>query len=131
MKEKEQVIDNGRMSVERWKEACKAGCIQRNYRRERGLTEARDDYFVDGVQWADEHPRKGLVDLNKLWHDVSEEADLSNSVLLYDEEGGYMSPPCTFPFKDMPGFVDAMNRKFGAHYTKWIYMKDILPRKED
>ena len=83
------------------------------------------------VQWADEHPRKGLVDLNKLWHDVSEEADLSNSVLLYDEKGGYMSPPCKFPFKDMPGFVDAMNRKFGAHYTKWIYMNDILPSKED
>ena len=65
------------------------------------------------------------------WHDVSEEADLSQSVILYDEEGGYMSPPCKFPFKDMPGFVYAMNRKFGANYTRWIYMKDILPVKEE
>lgn len=49
-------LRNDRMDVERWKAACKAGSCQANYRRERGLTEARDDYFVDGVQWADEHP---------------------------------------------------------------------------
>ena len=36
------------MAVERWKQACKAGSNQNNYRRERGLTETRDDFFVDG-----------------------------------------------------------------------------------
>lgn len=49
-------IKNDRMSIERWKEAVDASCKQKNYRRERGMTETRDDYFVDGVQWADEHP---------------------------------------------------------------------------
>lgn len=68
---------------------------------------------------------------NHIWHDVSEQADLSKSVLLYDPEGGWMSPPCKFMFKDMPGFVSAMNRKFGANYTKWIYMDDILPSKKE
>lgn len=66
---------------------------------------------------------------NNMWHNVSEEADLSKYVLLYDEADGYMSPPCRFPFRDMPGFVSAMNRKYGANYTKWAYMEDLLPDK--
>lgn len=74
---------------------------------------------------------KGIVDLNELWHDVSEEADLSKSVLLYDVDGGWMSPPSKFLFKDMQGFVYAMNRKYGANYTKWVYMEDILPSKKN
>ena len=59
-------IKNEKMSVERWKQACEAGSCQRNYRRERGMTETNDDYFVDGVQWADEHPKKSW------WRPVTE-----------------------------------------------------------
>jgi len=59
-------LDNGDMSVERWKQAVEAASNQRNYRSSKGLTETRDDYFVDGVQWADEHPIKSKeVDLEK------------------------------------------------------------------
>jgi len=47
-----------KMETERWKEACKAACSDRNYRSHYGLTETRDDYFVDGVHWADEHPKQ-------------------------------------------------------------------------
>ena len=50
-------LDNGDMPVERWKQAVKAASNQRNYRSSKGLTETRDDYFVDGVQWADENPK--------------------------------------------------------------------------
>lgn len=58
---------NERMSKERFAEACKAACNDINYRSHYGHTETRDDYFVDGVQWADEHPFKELVteDLEK------------------------------------------------------------------
>jgi hypothetical protein len=49
------------MSVERWKKACEAACCDSNYRSHYGLTETRDDYFVDGVQWADEHPKEEPV----------------------------------------------------------------------
>lgn len=60
------VLDNRKMSVERWKEACKAASCQANYRKSKGLTETCDDYFVDGVQWADEHSIKMKeVDLEK------------------------------------------------------------------
>lgn len=124
-------MENSKMTKERWEQAVVAGSNDRNYRRERGFTETRDDYFVDGVQWADENPRKGMVDLKAIWHDISEDANLTNPVLLYDEAGGYMSPPCTFPFKDMAGFVIGMNKKFRANYTKWVYMKDIVPIKEE
>ena len=51
-------LDNGIMPVERWKEACEAASCHANYRKSKGLTETCDDYFVDGVQWADEHPIK-------------------------------------------------------------------------
>ena len=54
------------MSVERWKKAVEAGSCQRNYRRERELTQTNDDYFVDGVQWADEHPKQSW------WRPVTE-----------------------------------------------------------
>ena len=104
---KGQIIDNGRMPVERWKEAVKAGSNDANYRREKGYTMTRDDFFV------------------------SEEADLSKPVLLYDVEGGWMSPPSKFMLKDMPGFVYAMNKKYGANYTKWVYQEDILPSKKE
>lgn len=54
-------LDNGDMPVERWKQAVKAASNQRNYRSSKGLTETRDDYFVDGVQWADENPKEEPV----------------------------------------------------------------------
>lgn len=54
-------LDNGDMPVERWKQAVKAASNQRNYRSSNGLTETKDDYFVDGVQWADEHPKEEIV----------------------------------------------------------------------
>ena len=52
---------NEKMSVERWKKVCEAACCDINYRSHYGLTETRDDYFVDGVQWADEHPKEEPV----------------------------------------------------------------------
>lgn len=42
------------MNKERWAQAVKAASCAASYRRENGFTETKDDYFVDGVQWADE-----------------------------------------------------------------------------
>ena len=49
-------LDNGNMPIERWHEAVQAAVNQSNYRKSQGFTETCDDFFVDGVQWADEHP---------------------------------------------------------------------------
>ena len=55
-------VAHAEMEPERWKQACKAACCDRNYRSHHGLTETRDDYFVDGVHWADEHPKQNPAD---------------------------------------------------------------------
>jgi len=78
-----QELRNDRMAVERWKQACKAGCIQSNYRRERGLTETRDDFFVDGVQWADEHPAETL------WRSTDEWPKDKEPILMKLDNGKY------------------------------------------
>lgn len=63
--------------------------------------------------------------VNEIWHKVSEEANLTRPVVLSDGDK-YMSPPCTFPFKDMSGFVKAMNKRYKADYRVWAYMDDLL-----
>ena len=77
---------NKKMSVERWKKACEAACCDRNYRSHYGLTETRDDYFVDGVQWADEHPKE---------EPVSEE--LEEAASRYAKEEYNSKSPATLP----------------------------------
>lgn len=64
---------------------------------------------------------------NRVWHGLEEKAVLSKFVLLYDPDGGYMSPPSRWPFDDFKGFVEAMNKKHGANYTMWAYLEDIVP----
>ena len=76
-------LKNEKMSVERWKQACEAGCCQSNYRRERGMTETRDDYFVDGVQWADEHPKQSW------WRPVTEWPKDGEHILMKLSNGNY------------------------------------------
>ena len=68
-------LDNGDMPKERWKQAVEAASHQRNYRSSKGLTETKDDYFVDGVQWADEHPKEEPVseDLGEYINELSKQ----------------------------------------------------------
>ena len=63
-----------------------------------------------------------------LWHPIGEKADGSKFVVLYDTEGGYMSPPSRSAFGFDSDFVNAMNKKYGANYTMWAYMDDIKPK---
>lgn len=67
----------------------------------------------------------------KVWHSIDEKADSSKFVVLYDVNGGYMSPPsrCMFGFDSM--FINAMNKKHGANYTMWAYKDDLVPNKEE
>lgn len=76
-------LDNGNMPIKRWKEACKAASCQANYRKSKGLTETCDDYFVDGVQWADEHPVK--MEENN----VVEEIDYEDYIRFFKEHPEY------------------------------------------
>jgi len=78
-----EALKNERMAVERLKKAVEAGCNQSNYRRERGLTETRDDYFVDGVQWADENPAETQ------WRSVDEWPKYGEPILMKLDNGKY------------------------------------------
>lgn len=66
-----------------------------------------------------------------VWHSIEEKADSSKPVVLYDVDGGYMSPPsrCLLGFDSW--FIGAMNKKYGANYTMWAYKDDLAPTKED
>lgn len=67
---------------------------------------------------------------DSIWHSIDEKADSSKFVVLYDVEGGYMSPAsrCILGFDSM--FINAMNKEYGANYTMWAYKDDLAPKKE-
>ena len=141
-----ETIDYSRMPVERWKEAVKAGSNDSNYRRENGYTMTKDDFFVDGVQWADEHPKKGLVDLNEVWHEAEElpvydhKDNDHNQILVigvvWMKNGCYPYPCHTFTLymlmDDGSIYAPISGYRFewnASPIGKWAYLKDILPSK--
>ena len=77
--------------------------------------------FCDGAEWQ----------RNRVWHMFDVKPDLSKPILLYDPKNNFMSPPvtCMLSFNDM--FVCAMNKKYGANYSLWVYMDDITPMKRE
>lgn len=129
-------MENSKMTRERWKQAVAAGCIDRNYRRERSFTETRDDYFVDGVQWADENPRKGLVDLDNVWHSITEKPEYiendttHNSIAVIGKTSvGIGMSVGTMIDKDMI-FVPLTQKHYvwgECPFTKWAYITDLMP----
>ena len=68
---------------------------------------------------------------NNIWHDISEEVDISKWILFYDEHAGHLSPLTRSPSRDMSGFVIEMNCKYAAYYTKWAYKEDLLPERSN
>ena len=72
------------MDYERWKMACEAASCDANYRSHFGLTETRDDYFVDGVQWADEHPALTWEDMMRIHKHLKDAINLH----LYELQNG-------------------------------------------
>lgn len=118
MKEKKE---NDSMPIERWREACKAGSNAANYRRERGYTITKDDAFVDGVQWADEHPTQDSYKKylsNKVWHEISEDPTKFDSPFLLIN-----SSKCDLLKCDYLDVFKIVAKKF----DKWAYIEDLLP----
>lgn len=66
---------------------------------------------------------------NQIWHTLSEKADLSKPIVMYDSAADTMSPPVTCPFTYDDFFVNAMNKKYGASYSMWAYMDDLKPKQ--
>lgn len=105
---------NEKMPVERWKEACEAACCDRNYRSHYSLTETRDDYFVDGVQWADEHPKEESV---SIWHGIEElpmARDCEYILVIYKDT----TAPYVAGNKTQVSYWDRVD--------KWAYVDDLV-----
>ena len=68
--------------------------------------------FLHGVEWADEHP----VDI---WHDVSEEPNIDEDVVLYDSCGNFVT-------EFYNGDVTWNNIVVFHKATIWAYINDLL-----
>lgn len=81
--------------------------------------------FRDGADFADNNPPQGVVNLNDVWHDKSEEPGGYNWSILCQDTGG----SCWV--ENM--FVVLLHNTW-AEYTaiemvaKWAYIKDLLPK---
>lgn len=113
-------LKNERMVVERWKKAVEAGSCQASYRRKRGYTQTNDDYFVDGVQWADENP----ADTKWLTLDTKPE-DGDMIMVLCEGEHFYISR-----WRKKLGFMPMGTDIIGDNHTyqpvAWRPMADII-----
>ena len=92
-------------------------------RDEQIISEAKKHYYDDinchnaflhGVEWADEHP----VDI---WHDVSEEPNIDEDVVLYDSCGNFVT-------EFYNGDVTWNNIVLFHKATMWAYKDDLLPK---
>lgn len=81
--------------------------------------------FTDGVEWADKHPN-----LEKLWHDVSEEPLLEDKEIIFlnEQDIAYISErfggTFTYMLEELSWerFVELLR------ISKWAYVADILPK---
>ena len=83
-------------------------------------------HFENGAGWADEHPN-----LERLWHDASEEPQYKNKrILAHSECFDYF-------FVDFPGYLmvlyggqtdDWETVVLRKKISKWAYISDLLPK---
>ena len=83
-------------------------------------------HFENGAGWADEHPN-----LERLWHDASEEPQYKNKRILgYSEYFDYF-------FVDLPSYLmilyggqndDLETVVLRKKISKWAYISDLLPK---
>lgn len=70
--------------------------------------------FEKGAEWADEHPAN-------VWHDVSEEPNIDEDVVLYDSCGNFVT-------EFYNGDVTWNNIVVFHKATMWAYISDLLPK---
>ena len=82
-------------------------------------------HFENGAKWADEHPN-----LEKLWHDASEEPLLEDKEIIFlnEQDIAYISVrfsgTFTFMLEELTWekFVELLR------ISKWAYIKDLMPK---
>ena len=69
----------------------------------------------------DNNPTKDIINLNNIWHDVSEESKIDEDVVLYDSCGNFVT-------EFYNGDVTWNNIVLFHKATMWAYIKDLLPK---
>ena len=72
--------------------------------------------FKKGAEWADEHPKEGLIDLSQVWHDSSEIPQHDALILFQSTYGDIL----LIRFKDKKSSMATIQR--------WAYIDDLLPK---
>lgn len=86
----------------------------------------RNAAFEEGAKWADEHPN-----LEKLWHDASEEPLLEDKEIIFlnEQDIAYISErfggTFTYMLEELSWerFVELLR------ISKWAYIDDLLPKE--
>lgn len=78
--------------------------------------------FKKGAEWADEHPKEGLVDLSQVWHDAKEEPEKGKFMIGIDEDGVSVY---TWVGQDECGWLSFA--EFNG-LIRWAYVNDLLPK---
>lgn len=72
--------------------------------------------FKKGAEWADEHPKEGLVNLSQVWHDSSEIPQHDALILFQSIYGDIL----LIRFQDRQSSMTSIHR--------WAYIDDLLPK---
>lgn len=83
--------------------------------------------FISGAVWADNNPPQDIVNLNKVWHDPSEEPQGDEWHIAYiDFFGSIQSLKCpSVTFDTFPSLADFAA---GVGMQCWAYITDLLPK---
>lgn len=88
----------------------------------------RAESFEEGAKWADENPPQGIVNLNDIWHDVSEAPVYEcEQILCLDKYGNsFISLKYgeTFNFDGENLYWNDFAEE--RHVTKWLYINNLI-----
>lgn len=104
----------------RKEEICDVTKEQFTYVKDENLKSALRFAFIDGAQWADEHPN-----LESLWYDVSVRPKDNSEILVnwnIKDHSGYESY-YTCAIENWDRFIE------GYGVSKWAYIEDLLPKQ--
>lgn len=89
------------------------------YVKDENLKSALRFAFIDGVEWADQHPN-----LDSLWHDASEIPDIRDSILI--QFAGGRCDVYIIQIKAQADLWHAWCKEYEV--LRWAYVKDLLPK---
>lgn len=85
-------------------------------------------HFENGAKWADNNPTQDVVNLNKVWHDASEEPqDKEEYFLHYSEfyDHWFINPLVYLLECCYESWSEAVEKE---KIKQWAYLKDLLPK---